>query len=59
MVHERRNKRGPIEHVAKVPLTAEERVELETIATLERSSYAEILRRALHEYQKAHRGRRA
>lgn len=58
MTRERHLKRGPIEHVAKVPLTAEERVELETIATLERSTHAEVLRRALHEYRKQHRDRR-
>jgi hypothetical protein len=43
-------KRAAHSHLARVPLTANERVRLETIATLERRTRGEILRQAFVEY---------
>lgn len=42
--------RPPVAHIARVPLTELEHIELQTIATMERSTYADTMRRALREY---------
>jgi hypothetical protein len=45
-----RTYRAPVEHVAKVPLTAEEYVELHSVAEFERDTHAGVMRKALREY---------
>ena len=50
MVDHNKNKRGPTEHIARIPLTIEEHSELEAVTLLERSTYSETMRRALREY---------
>lgn len=56
---QRRAPRGPVEHIVKVPLTAEERTELEQVAELDRATYSHVMRRALHEYHDERTKRRA
>lgn len=46
----RQSNRGPVAHIARVPLTQEEHVELQTVATRERATFADTMRKALREY---------
>ncbi len=46
----RTNNRDPVAHHVHLPLTANEHIELQTLATLESTTYSELLRRALREY---------
>lgn len=42
--------RGPVAHVVKVPVTAQEHEEIVLVSELEHASHAETMRRAVREY---------
>lgn len=49
--------RGPVAHIARVRMTGDEREELVTIATLDRTTYSDVIRRAIREYAERRRQR--